>query len=49
MPCVTRIQTESNTVNKHGCLALVQSDTHYSREATPVFEETLGRRRGTCS
>ena len=42
LPCVTKIQTDSNTVTKHVCLTVVQNDTYYSREGTPVSAPIRG-------
>ena len=39
--------TESNTVTKHGCLTLVQNDTYYSQEGTPVSAPVRGKTRQT--
>jgi len=47
LPCVTRIQTGNNTVTKHGCLTLVQNDTYYLREGTPVSAPIPGDARQT--
>jgi len=47
LPCLTRIQTESNTITKYGCRTLVQNDIYYSREGTPVTAPIRGDTRQT--